>query len=65
MAAAAPPRGRVDFRFSRLHELGNPERAHAATAAAQARCGRKVSFSDPCLTLDQRRFLPMLNSCMT
>ena len=47
VAAAAPPRGGVDFRFSRLHELGNPERAHAATAAAQARCGRRVSLSDP------------------
>ena len=32
-----PPRGRVDFRCSRLHELGDPARARAAASAAQAR----------------------------
>jgi len=37
-AAAAAPRGRIDFRFSRLHELGDPARARAAAAEAQARC---------------------------
>ncbi len=37
-AAAAAPRGRIDFRFSRLHELGDPARARAAAAEAQTRC---------------------------
>ncbi len=51
-AAAARPRGRVDFRFSRLHELGDPARAHAATSAAQARSALSYHCSQTYVTVD-------------